>query len=271
MRPGKTDSAIENGMRLCKPADMHCHLDFAEGAMQIAAEAAADGRRLLSMTVDPRDFERVRRMLSPSPNVDVAAGLHPWWVADGRCGDSETELLASLAARTRFVGEVGLDFAKRHAGTEEAQVRAFEHVMSACAREGGKVVSIHALRAGDAVLDVLERTGACESCACILHWFSGSSGQLQRAMRLGCWFSLNDRMMATGRGREYAKAMPLSRMLLETDLPSRAGEACTYARMSASLDACLSAVERARGMQCGAAILENSLRLLDGRPGHTDR
>lgn len=248
------------------PADMHCHLDFAAEGEAIAAQAAADGRGMLSATVDPRDFDGARTRFAPYPNVVVAAGLHPWRVADGTCGPEEVELLESLVAGggVRFVGEVGLDFAKRRAGTEDAQVAAFGRVVGACAREGGKVITIHALRSADIVLDVLERHGATGSCACILHWFSGSSEQLHRAIGLGCWFSVNVRMMQTGRGREYAKVIPIERLLLETDLPSRAGEACTYAEMDAALESCLSAIERARRQPCREAARENALHLLSG-------
>lgn len=248
------------------PADMHCHLDFAAEGEAIAAQAASAGRCMLSATVDPRDFDRTRKRFAPCSNVHVAAGMHPWWIADGTCGPEEVDLLESLVAdgAVRFVGEVGLDFAKRRAGTEDAQVAAFERVSRACAREGGKVMTIHALNSADVVLDVLEATGAQRSCDCILHWFSGSSSQLHRAIGLGCWFSLNARMMQTGRGREYAKVIPIGRLLLETDLPSQAGKPCTYAEMDAALESCLAAIERTRGEACREAVTENALRLLSG-------
>ena len=68
-------------------------------------------------------------------------------------------------------------------------------------------------------MDVLERTGCAESCACVLHWFSGTSDELQRAIKLGFLFSVNPRMPATKRGRAYVRAIPADRLLLETDLP----------------------------------------------------
>ena len=36
---------------------------------------------------------------------------------------------------------------------------------------------------------------------------------------MGCLFSVNPRMLATRKGREYARQVPLARLLLETDLP----------------------------------------------------
>ncbi|MEE0705682.1 MAG: TatD family hydrolase, partial [Adlercreutzia sp.] len=58
----------------------------------------------------------------------------------------------------------------------------------------------------------------------IFHWFSGSSDDLQRALHAGCFFSVGPRMLASRRGREYARQIPLDRLLLETDMPARAGE-----------------------------------------------
>ena len=61
----------------------------------------------------------------------------------------------------------------------------------------------------------------------IFHWFSGSSAQLKRARDLGCFFSVNAFMLQTKRGREYAKAIPLDRLLIETDLPEETSiDAC---------------------------------------------
>ena len=88
------------------------------------------------------------------------------------------------------------------------------------AREGSEhVLSLHAVRSADAVLDLLEKHHACERSHAILHWFSGTSDDLARARRMGCLFSVNPRMLATRKGREYARQIPLAQLLLETDLP----------------------------------------------------
>ena len=54
----------------------------------------------------------------------------------------------------------------------------------------------------------------------IFHWFSGTSDEFVRARIAGCYFSVNERMLATKRGREYARQIPLDRLLLETDAPA---------------------------------------------------
>lgn len=144
------------------------------------------------------------------------------------CGSPKPcpDVLLAAVERQRFVGEVGLDFSPARVATREAQVAALSQVAGACGRVGGKVVSLHAVRAVDDVLDVLEGAGVLAEAAgnaCIIHWFSGTSDQLTRARRLGVFFSVNPRMLQSKRGRAYAQAIPGNRLLLETDLPAQAG------------------------------------------------
>ena len=206
-------------------ADMHCHLDFSSDMAALARLAQAHGVAAFSNTVTPEGYLAAHDALAGFPNVRVGVGLHPWWVADGRCGAEQVELACRLIQETRFVGEVGLDFAPRREGTFETQLDAFERIIGACCAQGGKVISIHAVRSATAVLDVLERHGATRSSACILHWFSGSSQELARARELGCHFSVNPNMLATKRGRAYVRQIPPGRLLLETDLPDEGTDA----------------------------------------------
>ena len=206
-------------------ADMHCHLDFSSDMAALARLAQAHGVAAFSNTVTPEGYLAASEALAGFLNVRVGVGLHPWWVADGRCGAEQVELACRLIQETRFVGEVGLDFAPRREGTFETQLDAFERIVDACCAQGGKVISIHAVRSATVVLDVLERHHVTHSNACILHWFSGSSQELARARELGCHFSVNPNMLATKRGRAYVRQIPPGRLLLETDLPDERTDA----------------------------------------------
>lgn len=206
--------------------DAHCHLDLMASPNAVAHEATAMGLGLFDCGVDPRDFETASKRTSSSPNVIAGVGLHPWWIADGRCGTAEVDLLCELAIRERFIGEVGLDFSPRFASTEGIQTQTFERLCQALSQcpLAGRVLSIHAVRAAGATLDILESNGLLKdtpnSPAIIFHWFSGTSDELVRARHAGSFFSINERMLATKRGREYARQIPLNRLLLETDAPA---------------------------------------------------
>lgn len=225
--------------------DMHCHLGFAPDPAAVATAGEGAGVGAFSCTVEPAEYEQLQPVLEGVPNVALGLGAHPWWIADGRVGDTELTRFCELAATTRFIGEVGLDFAgpRDTADSRVLQVTAFERILTACnttstegstnggassrATERGqtsKLISIHAVQAAGAVLDLLEAHSTCGRHCCIFHWFSGTSDELARARDLGCFFSVGPRMLASRRGREYARQIPTGRLLLETDMPSRAGE-----------------------------------------------
>lgn len=206
--------------------DAHCHLDLMTYPNAVADETAAIGLGVFDCGVDPRDFAAAKKRVSRYPNIIAGVGLHPWWLADGRCGPADVNLLCELAAQERYIGEVGLDFSARFAGSELLQIQALDRLCDALVQHPltGRVISIHAVRSAGAVLDVLESHGLLipnpDSPAIIFHWFSGTSDELARARNAGCYFSVNERMLATKRGREYARQIPLDRLLLETDAPA---------------------------------------------------
>ena len=202
---------------------MHCHLDLMANGLEIARAANAAGIGFFCTTVTPHDARIAQERFATCSNVRVGAGLHPWWLADGSCDAADARAAAELAATMPYVGEVGLDAGKRGVASIEAQTEAFSLIMRAVAEHPlpGRVVSIHAIRAASQVLDMLEETCAPEHAACIFHWFSGTSDELWRAVSLGCLFSLNEHMLATKRGREYARILPADRLLLETDAPPK--------------------------------------------------
>ena len=229
--------------------DMHCHLGFCEDAAQAARALAAAGVGAFSNTVTPAEFAEQQAVLADAVNVRVGAGLHPWWVGEYDVA-ADWDRLYSLVARNRFIGEVGLDLSPRRADTREAQLDALACVAHACARTGRKVLSVHAVRAVDQVLDVLEHAsvfGGLTGNACILHWFSGTSDQLTRARRVGCYFSVNPRMLDSKRGRAYVQAIPADRLLLETDEPASEGAPWSAARVRGSLEETLTQLAALRG------------------------
>ena len=242
--------------------DMHCHLDFLADAAGFARAAQVRGLGFFSATVTPAGFGSARAVLGDAPNVRVGVGLHPWWVHDGRCTFEDAERVGELVRETRFVGEVGLDFGKRCASSKDAQVSAFAHIVKKCAREGGKLLTIHAVRSADAVLDVLETTHCLDDNQVIFHWYSDSNPALLRAIRAGCYFSVNARMLQTKRGREYAKLVPHDRLLLETDLPPETDSAFSVEEWLADLSQALGELEGIRHEGLASIIAQNSNALL---------
>lgn len=141
--------------------DAHCHLDLMAHPDAVADEATALGLILFDCGVDPHDFARAKKRACGRSNIFAGIGLHPWWLADGRCGNAEINLLCEVAAQERLIGEVGLDFSARFAGSESLQVQAFDRLCDALVQHplAGRVISIHAVRSAGTVLDALESYG----------------------------------------------------------------------------------------------------------------
>lgn len=262
-QPARTQPAsAQPGQDIEQPApwrlvDMHCHLDRMSNALEVAGGAQERSIAILCTTVTPEDAITAQIRFANSPNVRVAAGLHPWWVTrDTEQGnhDAHATQLAShaaeLAAASSYVGEIGLDFSPAHAHTATAQRAAFERIVSACAASprAGRVVSIHAVRAATEVLDILERHGLNSSATCIFHRFSGTSDELARLRELGFHISVHERMLATKRGREYVRQMPLQRLHLETDAPSQFDTPYSVDKLEASLMSTLATIAQLRGI-----------------------
>jgi TatD DNase family protein len=194
--------------------DFHCHLDLYPNALQVLDEVARRNEFTLAVTTSPRAFIATSRVFSGRASVHIGLGLHPE-VAEAKQG--EEDLLVQLIASARFIGEIGLDGSSRFKRSLPLQVRIFTSAIAECQRQGGRVMSIHSRGAETRVLDILEAHPGAGTP--VLHWFSGNRAELQRAIRLGCWFSVGPAMLAGAKGRAHLSEMPLNRVLPETDGP----------------------------------------------------
>ncbi len=244
--------------------DAHVHPDLMPNAREVVDECAREGMALLACTVTPDGWLRARdEGMGSWPGVRLAAGAHPWWVADGRVGSEDVDMLCQAIAHdeVRLVGEVGLDFSPRRMGEgdgarakRDAQTDAFARIARACgdaAEATGmpRVLSIHSVSAATQALDILEAEGLLgdgpRACRCVFHWFSGSCDELWRAINADCWFSVGVRLLGTHRGREYCRLMPADKILLETDLPASFDEPCPIDAVATSLRNAVAAIARA--------------------------
>lgn len=112
-----------------------------------------------------------------------------------------------------------MDFSKGYIHTKDLQIKVFREIIELCERYGEKIVSIHSLKSAGTVLEILQEYKKKGNNKYILHWFTGSISQVERAIELGCYFSINPNMLKTKSGLEIIKRVPVTRILLETDAP----------------------------------------------------
>ena len=194
--------------------DFHVHLDLYPDAREVVQQVTERGIYALSVTTTPSAWKGTSALAHGSSRIRTALGLHPQ-LAHLRV--DELPLFDQLFSEATYIGEVGLDGAPEYKQHWKLQLRVFDHVLSRCQSAGGRVMSIHSRRAATAVLDRLEAISG--TGLPILHWFSGSKRELDRAIAFGCWFSVGPAMLASKRSREFVLRMPRHRVLTETDGP----------------------------------------------------
>jgi len=194
--------------------DFHCHLDLYPNYREVRQECDRRGMYVLSVTTTPSAWEGTSALAHGSPRIRTALGLHPQLAGERK---GELALFDALLPRVRYVGEIGLDGAPEYRSSWKDQLAVFEHILAQCQKSGGRIMSIHSRRASGHVLDCLEKRP--EAGTPVLHWFSGSVRDLDRAVKLGCWFSVGPAMVAGSKGRELVSRMPRDRILTESDGP----------------------------------------------------
>ncbi len=194
--------------------DFHCHLDLYPDPTAVRDECVKRSTYILSVTTTPSAWKGTSALATDGKRIRTALGLHPQLAHERH---SELALFDTLLQETRYVGEIGLDGAPEFRPHWQTQVAVFEHILSKCSESGGRIMSIHSRRASGAVLDFLDKFP--RAGAPVLHWFSGSFRDLDRAIKLGCWFSVGPAMLAGEKGRALVTRMPRERVLTESDGP----------------------------------------------------
>ncbi len=198
--------------------DLHCHLDLFEDPRTLIRECEAQGIYVLGVTTTPSAWNGSLALVHGSRRIRLGLGLHPELAAERK---HEIPLFEQLLPETAYVGEVGLDGSREHRDHIPDQTYVFEAILDACARESGRILSVHSRGAATQVLDLL--AAHPDAGHTILHWFSGAQRALLRAIDMGCWFSVGEPMLRSKRGRQAILRMPRDRVLIETDGPFAKG------------------------------------------------
>lgn len=209
-------------------ADSHLHLDFddfdpdREAVMARAAEAGVEAMVTISIRV--RRFERVLAVAQRHPNVWCTVGTLPHHADEER--DVTADELVALAQHPKVVGigEAGLDTFFGDASWD-AQIDVLRtHI--AASRQTGLPLVIHCVKQDAAMAAMLEEETAKGAFPILMHAFSGGPEIAATVLKLGGYFSYGGLLTfaENQHQRDLAAAMPLDRLLVETDAPGLAPE-----------------------------------------------
>ncbi len=205
--------------------DSHCHIDFPElsdrlpGILQKMQENQVTHALCVAVTMP--EFPRVLALAEAHPNIYASVGVHPDY-EDTEEPDVDT--LVRLAAHPRIVaiGETGLDYYRLSGDLEWQRERFRTHIRAS--RASRKPLIIHTRSASEDTLRILheEKAGTADGgVAGVMHCFTESLEVAEAAMALGFYISFSG--IVTFRNAKelqaVARAVPLERMLIETDAP----------------------------------------------------
>lgn len=215
-------------------SDMHIHLQdprFGASCEEAGAYVERARRvgviRALCASVSPGDWNRVAELGRRCDGVYVAFGVHPWQV--GKISGDWVPILADLLVQyvgkdgetKAILGEVGLDAAVRGFGPElqQAQETALRSQLDLAASLKIPVV-LHSVRANDRLLGIMREYAKIP--AWLLHGWTATPQEIDRAVDLGSFFSFSSRSVAPNsvRSRATIASVPRDRILLESDGPT---------------------------------------------------
>ncbi len=177
--------------------------------------------------VDPSDWKKQKLFQKDFPqNVGLCFGLHPYWVS----AHNEFELNEALDFLSQEIhqalalGETGLDLRPPYEDSYSLQMDAFEAQLEIAA-VAQKPVVFHIVRAFDEAIRVFDFWGVPPQKG-MIHSFNGSWPQAEAYLKKGLKLSIGGPLLRlkNEKLRQAVKEIPISELLIETDLPDQPGD-----------------------------------------------
>ena len=173
---------------------------------------------MISNAAEPADWQRLRELAARDEAVIPCFGVHPWFV--DRCdadGFERLEACVRDATGPVAVGEIGLDGYVQP--RDEARQEAVFRRQLALARRLDRPAMLHAVRAWPWLTAVFADCPPPRKF--LLHAFAGPVDVIAPMAKRGAYFSVGPAAVQPGceRARRALAAVPLERLLIETDAP----------------------------------------------------
>jgi TatD DNase family protein len=205
--------------------DSHCHINFPELAARmpelLTKMEENKVTHALCVSVDLPDFPQVLAVAEQYPHIYASVGVHPDY-AD--TPEPTVEQLVQLADNPKIVaiGETGLDYYRLEGDLEWQRERFRTHIRAS--RITRKPLIIHTRAASEDTIRLMQEEGAGTDqggVAGVMHCFTESLEVAEAAIAMGFYISFSG--IVTFKSAKdlqaVARAVPLERMLIETDSP----------------------------------------------------
>lgn len=205
--------------------DSHCHINFPELAVRLP-EIFAKMREnqvshALCVSVDLADFPQVLALADKYPHIYASVGVHPDY-EDTQEPNVDDLVRLSDHPKIVAIGETGLDYYRLQGDLEWQRERFRVHIQAS--RATRKPLIIHTRSACEDTIRLMREEGAgtdAGGAGGVMHCFTESLEVAQAAMAMGFYISFSG-IVTFKSARDLqavALAVPLERMLIETDSP----------------------------------------------------
>ena len=201
--------------------DSHCHLNFPELSENIQSlrlnmlEAQVGHALCVSVTLDK--FPEVLELAERFENFYASVGVHPDYED---IEEPTVEELVRLAQHPKIVaiGETGLDYFRLTGDLEWQRERFRTHIRAAI--QCAKPLIIHTRSAAEDTLRIMQEEGA-KQVGGVMHCFTESLEVALAAIEMGFYISFSGIVTFKNATqlKLVAQAIPLDKMLVETDSP----------------------------------------------------
>ena len=205
--------------------DSHCHINFPELAARLpeifSKMAENQVSHALCVSVELPEFPQVLALAERYAHVYASVGVHPDYEDTP---EPTVEQLVELADHPKIIaiGETGLDYYRLQGDLEWQRERFRVHIRAS--RATGKPLIIHTRAAAEDTLRILrEEKGGIDQggVAGVMHCFTESLDVALAAIEMGFYISFSGivTFKSAKELQAVARAVPLERMLIETDSP----------------------------------------------------
>jgi TatD DNase family protein len=201
--------------------DTHAHLNMPEfdaDRGEVVSRASLSGvDRILDIGTDVPSSRKALALTQIHPSIFAAAGVHPHEASKASAADLDEIEFLLRDPKVLALGEIGLDYHYDYS-PRDTQKALFRKQIEMGLRVG-KPLIVHVREAMQDALRILKETGSTRLKG-VFHCFGGSLPDVPPVLEMGFYISFTGVVTFRNFSRkDVVSAVPLNRILLETDSP----------------------------------------------------
>ena len=202
--------------------DSHCHLDheplFQDLENVIKRSKEIGLKKILTICTTLDSFTNILKIIEKDPMIYGTFGIHPHEAKDNIVDTDQIINHVKQSNKIIGIGETGLDFFYNHSDRDQ-QIKSFEEHIQASIKLNMPLI-IHSRDAEDETYQILKNHEK-DNLKILMHCFTGSKKFADKLLQLNSYFSASG--IITFKNaidlQETFKAIPLDKLLIETDSP----------------------------------------------------